>query len=113
MFERDNTRVVVNKREESIIEVLKERFLEERCEGDCRIPIREALIKGEGAAELKLLKDYTMMRGELYCRMPGGVLFRCVGQDEAQKKLKEVYDKTCGSCGEVSLYRRLQKAGFY
>ena len=34
MFERDNTRVVVNKREESIIEVLKERFLEERCEGD-------------------------------------------------------------------------------
>ena len=83
MFERDNTRVVVNKREESIIEVLKERFLEERCEGDCRIPIREALIKGKGAAELKLLKDYTMMRGELYCRMPSGVLFRCVGQDEA------------------------------
>ena len=34
MFERDNTRVVVNKREESIIEVLKKRFLEERCEGD-------------------------------------------------------------------------------
>ena len=61
MFERDNTRVVVNKREESIIEVLKERFLEERCEGDCRIPIREALIKGEGAAELKVLKDYALM----------------------------------------------------
>ena len=34
MFQRDNTRVVVSKREESIIEVLKERFLEERCEGD-------------------------------------------------------------------------------
>ena len=113
MFERDNTRVVVSKREESMIEVLKERFLEERCEGDWWIPIREALIKGVGATELKLLKYYTMMRGALYCRMPGGVLFRCVGQDEAQKKLKEVYDKTYGSCGEVSLYRRLQKAGFY
>ena len=34
MFEGDNTRVEVSKREESIIEVLKERFLEERCEGD-------------------------------------------------------------------------------
>ena len=31
MFKGDNTRVVVSKREESIIEVLKERFLEEWC----------------------------------------------------------------------------------
>ena len=113
MFEGDNTRIVVSKREESIIEVLKERFLEERCEGDWRIPIREALMKGEGAVELKVLKDYALMRGELYCRMPNGVLSRCVGQDKAQKKLKEVHDKTCGSCGEVSLHRRLQRAGFY
>ena len=34
MFEGDNTRVEVSKREESIIEMLKERFLEEQCEGD-------------------------------------------------------------------------------
>ena len=40
-------------------------------------------MKGEGAAELKVLKDYAMMRGELFRRMPGGVLSRCVGQDEA------------------------------
>ena len=113
VFERNNIRVVVSKREESIIEVLKERFLEEWCEGDWRIPIREALMKGEGATELKLLKNYAMMRGELYHRMPGKVLPRCLGQDKAQKKLKEVHDKTCGSCGEVSLYCKLQKEGFY
>ena len=107
MFKGDNTRVVVSKREESSIEALKERFLEERCEGDWQIPIREALMKGEGAAELKVLKDYALMRGELYCRMPGGVFSKCMGQDEAQKKLKEVHDKTCRSYGEVSLYRRL------
>ena len=64
-------------------------------------------MKGEGVAKLKLLKDFSMMRGELYRRMPSGVLSRCVGQDEAQKKLKELYDKTHGSYGEVSLYRRL------
>ena len=107
MFEGDNTRVVVSKREESIIKVMKERFLEERCKRDWWIPIRETLMKGEGVAKLKLLKDFSMMRGELYRRMPGEVLSRCVGQDEAQKKLKELYDKTYGSYGEVSLYRRL------
>ena len=27
--------------------------------------------------------------------------------------MKKVHDKTCGSCGEVNLYRRLQRASFY
>ena len=70
-------------------------------------------MKGEGATELKVQKDYALVRGELYCKMLGGVLYRYMGQEEAQRKLKEVYDKTCGSCREVSLYCRLQRAGFY
>ena len=45
--------------------------------------------------------------------MPDGVLSRCVGQKEAQRKLKEVHDKTCGFCGEVNLYQKLQMVGFY
>ena len=83
MFEGDSTRVEVSKREESIIEVLKERFQEEKCKGDCRISIMEALMKEEDAAELKALKDYALVKGELYCRMPGGVLSRYVGRVEA------------------------------
>ena len=70
-------------------------------------------MKEEDATELKALKDYALVRGELYHRMPGGVLSRCVGWVEAQRKLKDIHDKTCGSCGEVILYRRLQRAGFY
>ena len=88
------TMVVVNKRKESIIEMLKERFQEEQCEGYWRFTIREALMKEEDAAELKVLKDYTLVRGELYRRMPGGIL-------------------TYGSYGKVNLYCRLQRAGFY
>ena len=57
MFKGDNTRVEFSKRKESIFEVLKERFLEERCKRDWRIPMREALMKEEGVAELKVLKD--------------------------------------------------------
>ena len=64
MFEGDNTRVVVSKRKESIIEVLKGRFREEECEGDWRIPIREVLMRGEDAVELKILKDYALVREE-------------------------------------------------
>ena len=56
-------------------------------------------MKEEGSTELKVLKDYALVRGELYCSMPNGVLSRCVGQEEAQRKLKQVHDKTCGSCG--------------
>ena len=62
---------------------------------------------------MKVLKDYALVRGELYRRMPDEVLSKCVGQKEAQRKFKKVHDKTCGSCEEFSLYCRLQKAGFY
>ena len=106
MFEGDSTRVEIREREESIIEVLKERFQEEQCEGDWRISIKEALMEEQDAAELKALKDYAMVRGELYRKMPSGVLPRCVGWVEAHRKLKDVHDKTCESCGEGSLYRR-------
>ena len=40
-------------------------------------------MKEEDATELKALKDYALVRGELYHRMPGGVLSRCVGRVEA------------------------------
>ena len=64
-------------------------------------------------AELKALKDYALVKGELYRKMPGGILSRRVRQEEAQRKLKEVHDKTCGFYEEVNLYHRLQMAGFY
>ena len=46
---------------------------------------------------MKVLKDYALVRGELYRRMPDEVLSKCVRQEEAQRKLKKVHDKTCGS----------------
>ena len=78
-FEGSSTRIEVSKRKESIIEMLKERFQEERCKEDWRIPIKEALMKEKDLAELKALKDYALVKGELYRRMPEGILSRCVG----------------------------------
>ena len=66
-FEGSSTTVEVKKQKESIIEALKERFLErETCEKDWRAPIREALLRDEDAAKLKVVKDYVKMKGELY-----------------------------------------------
>ena len=45
IFEGDSTKIEVNKRKESIIEKLKERFQGDQYEGDWWIPIREALMK--------------------------------------------------------------------
>ena len=56
IFKGNSTNIEVSKREESIIEVLKEKFREEQGEGDWRIPIKETLVKGDDAAELKILK---------------------------------------------------------
>ena len=64
-------------------------------------------------AELKTVKDYILMKGKLYHRMPRGILSRCVGHEEAQRKLEKVHNRTCGFCKEVSLYQRLQRVGFY
>ena len=63
--------------------MLKEKFREEQGEGDWRIPIKETLVKRDDAAELKILKDYALVKEELYRRMPDGILSQCVGQEEA------------------------------
>ena len=64
-------------------------------------------------AELKILKDYILMKGELYRRVPKGILSRCVGHEKAQRKLREVHGRTYGFYDEISLYHRLQRTGFY
>ena len=53
------------------------------------------------------------MKGELYHRMLKGILSRCVGHEETQRKLEKVHSKTCGICKKVSLYHRLQRVSFY
>ena len=78
VFEGKSTRIEVNKWKESIVEMLKERFQEEKCEEDWRIPIRATLMREGDMVKLKALKDYVLVRGELYRKIPGGVLLRCV-----------------------------------
>ena len=68
-FEGSSTTREVKKQKESRIEILEENFPErERSGKDWRASIKEAQLK-EDVAELKAVKDYVLMKGELYRRM--------------------------------------------
>jgi hypothetical protein len=97
-----------------ITNLLREKFKEQNLDAeDWRIPIKAKLISPEGVADLKVLKDYVLIAGDLYRRLPGGVLARCVNLQEAAKKLIEVHEKCCEFKDGVSLYRRLQGQGYF
>ena len=80
---------------------------------DWRSSIKEALLSPGEKDHLKILEDYALMAGELYKKLPRGVLARCLSPRESIKQLKEVHEKSCGFSGSVSLYRRLQRLGYY
>uniref|UniRef100_A0A2N9ID84 Integrase catalytic domain-containing protein n=1 Tax=Fagus sylvatica TaxID=28930 RepID=A0A2N9ID84_FAGSY len=46
-------------------------------------------------------------------RLPGGVLARCISLEEAKERLPKIHETTCGDGGAVSLYRRLQRLGYF
>ncbi|KAI5323613.1 hypothetical protein L3X38_032685 [Prunus dulcis] len=67
---------------------------------------------GKGT-NIKDLKDYAIIFAEIYRRLPGGILTRCIGMTEARRILQEVHDATCSLEPVISLYRRLQRKGYY
>uniref|UniRef100_A0A2N9FFG8 Integrase catalytic domain-containing protein n=1 Tax=Fagus sylvatica TaxID=28930 RepID=A0A2N9FFG8_FAGSY len=113
-FEGPKVDVTINKRNTPITDLLKEEF-EEQCldAEDWRTPIKAKLMSPEGVTDLKTLKDYVLIAGDLYRRLPGGVLARCVSLQEAAKKLTEVHERSYEFRDGVSLYRRLQRLGYF
>ena len=62
---------------------------------------------------IKELKDYTLIEGELYRRLLGGILSRCINEKEGKLKLEELHTQACGIVEKISLYRRMQRIGYY
>uniref|UniRef100_A0A2N9H996 Reverse transcriptase domain-containing protein n=1 Tax=Fagus sylvatica TaxID=28930 RepID=A0A2N9H996_FAGSY len=97
-----------------ITNLLKREFEESSLnEEDWRMPLKAKLMSPVAAADFKEIKDYTLISGELYHRLLGGVLARCISIQEAKRKLIEVHEKTCEGGGGISLYRKLQRLGYY
>jgi ribonuclease HI len=113
-FEGPTADVTINKRNISITDLLKEEYEEQDCsQEDWRTPLKSKLMSPEGVADLKVLKDFVLISGDLYRRLLGRVLARCVSLHEGTRKLQEVHEKSYESKGGVSLYRRLQRLGYF
>jgi ribonuclease HI len=113
-FEGQKIDITINKKAKPITESLKEEFEELSLdEEDWRMPLKTKLVSPVAAADFKEIKDYTLISGELHRRLPGGILARCISIQEAKRKLIEIHEKTCEGGGEISLYRRLQRLGYY
>jgi ribonuclease HI len=113
-FEGPKIDVTINKRSVPITNLLKEEFEEHHLDiEDWKTTTKAKLMSPEGVADLKTFKDYMLIAGVLYRRLPGGVLARCVSLREAARKLTEVQEKSCEFNDGVSLYRRLQQLGYF
>ena len=62
---------------------------------------------------IKELMNYTQIEGELYRRLPGGILSKRITEKEGKLKLEELHTQACGVAEKVSLYRRMQHMGYY
>ena len=113
-FEGQEMDITIRKKMEPIIELLKEEFEELPLDReDWRAPIKAKLMSPAIVADLREIKDYTLISGDLYHRLLGGVLARWINMQEARKKLLEVHEKTCENRGAISLYCRLQWLGYF
>ena len=96
-FEGEEMDVTICKKTEPITELLKKEFEELfPDQEDWRVPIKAKLMSPAVVADLREIKDYTLIFGDLYRRLLGGVLAWCINMEEAKKKLLEVHEKTCG-----------------
>uniref|UniRef100_A0A2N9I5K1 Uncharacterized protein n=1 Tax=Fagus sylvatica TaxID=28930 RepID=A0A2N9I5K1_FAGSY len=113
-FEGLRVDVTIDKRSMPITDLLREKFKEQNLDAeDWQTPIKAKLMSPEGVVDLKVLKDYVLIAGDLYRRLPGGVLARCVNLQEAAKKLIDFHERCWEFRDGVSLYRRLQRLGYF
>ena len=113
-FEGSKVDVTINKRSVPITDLLREEFEEQHLDTeDWRTPIKAKLMSLKGVADLKTLKDYVLIASDLYRRLLGGVLARCVNLRETARKLTKVHEKSCEFSDGVSLCRKLQRWGYF
>ena len=95
-FKGKSTLIRVSRQEKSIIGIFKKMFPEESKQKDWRDEVKRKIGKLGHKGSIKELKDYTLIEGKLYRRLPGGILFRCINEKEGKLRLKELHSQVCG-----------------
>ena len=105
MFEGESTKVTMLKRRVPITLLLQEKFKNRNTGVEAQqAPLRDALLEREIKINAKQLRDYMLVAGELYRRLLGEVLARCVNLEEVAKRLSEVHERSCCTKNEIPLY---------
>ena len=89
-FKGKSTLIKVSKQENSITGILKKMFPEEPEQKDWRDEVKRKIGKLGYEGSIKELKDYTLIEGELYRRLPRGILSRCINEKEEKLRLEEL-----------------------
>ena len=69
--------------------------------------------EAEYGGSIKELRDYNLIEGKLYIRLLRGILSRCINEKEGKLRLEELHSQVCGVAKKISLYRRVQRMGYY
>ena len=93
--------------------MLKRMFPKESGQKDWRDEIKGKIGKLEHGGSIKELKDYTLIEGELYKWLFRGILSRCISEKEGKMRLEELHSQACGIAEKISLYKRMQRMGYY
>uniref|UniRef100_A0A2N9H986 Integrase catalytic domain-containing protein n=1 Tax=Fagus sylvatica TaxID=28930 RepID=A0A2N9H986_FAGSY len=110
-FEGPKIDITINKRSVPITNLLKEEFEEHHLDTeDWRTTIKAKLMSPEGVADLKTFKDYVLIAGVLYRRLPGDQQ----GSNSAQEIGHKPSFEECGEHqGKKRLYQLLLTLGYY
>ena len=106
-FKGKDTLVRIGKQEHSIIRILKRMFPEEPEQQDWRSEVEKKIKEIGYRGSIKELRDYTLIKGELYRRLPRGILSQCINEKEGKLRLGEIHSQTCGVTEKISLYRKM------
>ena len=105
-FEGRNTLIRIGKQEHSIIKILQKASPGESRQWDWRSKVKEKMKKEGLGRSIKELREYALIEEELYRRLPGGILSRCINEKEGKLRLEKLHTQVCGITEKISLYRR-------
>ena len=112
-FEGRDTLIRIGKQKHYIIKILQKLSPGESRQWDWRSEVKEKIKEAGLGGSIKELKEYALIEGELYRRLLGGILSRCINEKEGKLRLEKLHTQVCGIAEKISLYRRMQHMRYY
>ena len=108
-FEGRDTLIKIGKQEHSIIKILQKASLGRSRQWDWRSEDEEKMKEARPGGSIKELKEYALKEGELYKRLLGRILSKCINKKEGKLRLEKLHAQVCGIVEKIILYRRMQR----